>query len=157
LSTTHWQTPLSAFRDQSEDDVRAMKSLGPRGGIAVVEAIRVIHDMLSSLATQPHLTTSLVPRSVYAIDCLFDAGLRMSRRVSMEAVVVGLATPLIDQVRQDLSPRHLGLVEQVLETSSTRQLEPQRNPRGQLVAESLELRLAMSVRWPQCAIRLNEI
>jgi hypothetical protein len=154
-----WHTPLGAYTGRTLAEIRALKTHGEKRVNAVISVFAMVYQAVGEEAPPEHLEVRIASRLAARLEDWLQSVLVRTSLPSLAELRRGLAEPMVEQVRIDVSPTVAGLVQgrlglrggeaTVRQTAARMGLTRARV--YQLLDEAAE---TLRVRWPESAERL---
>jgi hypothetical protein len=157
-----WNVPIRDFAGATLADLRSMKTYGEKRIEAILEIFHGLHDLLSGLGTQPHLTVRIAPASIDRIERWVGRMLQTPGIPGEEEIMDHFIRPLLTQIEIDAIPQIVTLAEHRLGIAdapcsvrqSARNMGLTRARVYQLLNEINDI---ANVRWPLGRHQVHEL
>ena len=148
-----WNTPLEVYTAHTLSEIRTMKTHGEKRTRAILEVFYSIHNLVSGMVPQPHLTVRIAPPLIDGAEQWIGHALQTAGVPGNEELFEKLIQPLLEQVRVDATQQIASLAESRLGLSgpitSVRQVARSMGLTCARVYQLLnEINDIISVRWP---------
>ena len=152
LPTVIWHTPLEQYATRSVAEIRQMKTHGEKRVRVVLEVFYLVHDMVSTAGTNPHLALRIVPKFILPIENWIADVLARPGVPTAAEIREHLTVPLLNQITVDAGPTIYSLSAERLGVSGAAQSVRQQAKRmGVTRARVYQLledcSRVMEVRW----------
>jgi hypothetical protein len=162
LPTVIWHTPLNQYLHHSLSEIRQLRTHGEKRIAVVLQVVHSVYQMLSRSEGQNHLAVRILPKFIPPVERWIDEMNSRSVVFSRQEARVGLAIPLLTQIRKDagetvhrLAEGRLGiLTEPQSVRAQSRDMGVTRARVYQLLEECSKV---MHVRWPEGRERLAQL
>ncbi len=161
LPTVIWQTPLSAYLDQTLEEIRGLKTHGEKRVRGVVEVFYQVNKSLAGNDPNNCLAVRLKPKFAVSIED-WIASSEVSGNYTLNEIKQRLARPLLDQIRVDAGDLAHHLAEGRL--GIDRDPQPVREQardvgmtRARVYQILDECEKVMDVRWPDGSTHMEQL